>query len=302
MRKTLIVIVGPTAIGKTALSIKIANCFKTHILSADSRQFYKELSIGTAVPSHKELNSAKHHFIQHISIHDKYTVGDFEVAALKCLNTIFEKHDVAVLVGGSGLYVDAVTNGLDNFPNIDPNIRLELNSEYEKEGLISLSNKLKKLDPESYKTIELDNPHRVIRALEVTIGSGQPYSSFLNKPKPNRNFQIIKIGLTANRDVIYHRINERVDEMVRLGLIDEVKMLQPYKHLNALNTVGYKELFSYFVGDTELECAISEIKKNTRRFAKRQLTWFRKDTDITWFDFKTDDKVILDYVAANLMS
>ena len=300
MNKTLIVVVGPTAIGKTALSIKIANHFKTEILSADSRQFYKELSIGTAVPSPEELISAKHHFIQHISIHNKYTVGDFEKDALKCIDTIFKNQDIAVFVGGSGLYIDAVTKGLDHFPDIDPNIRLRLNDEYEKDGLISLANKLKALDPEAHKTIEIDNPHRVIRALEVTIGTGQPYSNFLNKPKPKRHFDIIKIGLTAERSVIYNRINDRVDEMIKHGLIDEVKALQPYQHLNALNTVGYKELFSYLEGTISLEFAISEIKKNTRRFAKRQLTWFRKDGDITWFDFKTDDRVIFDYITANL--
>jgi tRNA dimethylallyltransferase len=300
MNNTLIVIVGPTAIGKTALSIKIANRFQTDILSADSRQFYKELSIGTAVPSPEELSIAKHHFIQHISIQEKYTVGDFEKDALERLDTIFEKQDIAVLVGGSGLYIDAITKGLDNFPDIDPNIRLVLKDEHEKYGLISLANKLKDLDPEAYKSIEIDNPHRVIRALEVTIGSGRPYSKFLNKPKPNRNFQIIKIGLTADRDVIYHRINERVDEMIKLGLLDEVKALQPYQHLNALNTVGYKELFGYLEGETDLEFAISEIKKNTRRFAKRQLTWFRKDTDITWFDFKTNVNIIFDFITAKL--
>jgi tRNA dimethylallyltransferase len=296
MRKTLIVIVGPTAIGKTALSIKIANRFQTDILSADSRQFYKELSIGTAVPSPEELSIAKHHFIQHISIQEKYTVGDFEKDALERLDTIFEKQDIAVLVGGSGLYIDAITKGLDNFPDIDPNIRLALKDEHEKYGLISLANKLKDLDSEAYKSIEIDNPHRVIRALEVTIGTGQPYSSFLNKPKSKRNFEIIKIGLTAERSVIYSRINDRVDEMIKLGLLGEVKTLQPYKHLNALNTVGYKELFSYLEGETDLEFAISEIKKNTRRFAKRQLTWFRKDDDIKWFDYETDTNIIFEFI------
>jgi tRNA dimethylallyltransferase len=296
MRKTLIVIVGPTAIGKTALSIKIANRFQTDILSADSQQFYKELSIGTAVPSPEELSIAKHHFIQHISIQEKYTVGDFEKDALERLDTIFEKQDIAVLVGGSGLYIDAITKGLDNFPDIDPNIRLALKDEHEKYGLISLANKLKDLDSEAYKSIEIDNPHRVIRALEVTIGTGQPYSSFLNKPKSKRNFEIIKIGLTAERSVIYSRINDRVDEMIKLGLLGEVKTLQPYKHLNALNTVGYKELFSYLEGETDLEFAISEIKKNTRRFAKRQLTWFRKDDDIKWFDYETDTNIIFEFI------
>lgn len=296
MSKYLIVLIGPTAIGKTALSIKIANYFNTEILSADSRQFYKEMCIGTAVPSNNELHSAQHHFIQQISIHDKYTVGDFENDAIECLETIFIEHDVAVMVGGSGLYVDAVIKGLDYFPEIDPKVRLELNIELEQKGLSALANKLKTLDPQAYDIIEIDNPHRVIRALEVTIGSGWPYSDFLNKPKPKRNFEIIKIGLIAERPIIYNRINERVDQMMNSGLLNEAKLLLPYKHLNALNTVGYKELFAYLEGETDLEFAISEIKKNTRRFAKRQLTWFRKDDDIKWFDYETDTNIIFEFI------
>ena len=296
MKKYLVVVVGPTAIGKTALSIKIAQYFNAEIISADSRQFYKEMSIGTAVPSAEELLSIKHHFIQHISIHDKYSVGDFEKDAITCLDFIFERSHLAVMVGGSGLYVDAVTKGLDYFPDIDPNLRSTLNQQLQQDGLEVLVDKLKIVDPEAYNTIETDNPHRVIRALEVTLGSGQPYSSFLNKSKPKREFEIIKIGLTAERSKIYNRINERVDQMVASGLLEEVKSLLPFKNLNALNTVGYKELFSYLNGDVDLEFAISEIKKNTRRFAKRQLTWFRKDTDITWFDFKTDYNLIFDFI------
>lgn len=285
MRKYLIVIVGPTAIGKTALSIKVARHFKTEIISADSRQFYKELSIGTAVPTLEELQSAKHHFIHHASIHHKYTVGDFEKDAIYCLETIFKQHNLALMVGGSGLYVDAVIKGLDYFPDIHTNIRLQLNQQLQHEGLSALVDTLKILDPEAYNTIETDNPHRVIRALEVTIGSGQPYSAFLNKAKPNRDFEIIKIGLTAERSKIYNRIDERVDQMMSSGLLEEVRFLLPFKNLNALNTVGYKELISHLEGNIELDFAISEIKKNTRRFAKRQLTWFRKDTDIEWFDY-----------------
>ncbi|TPV32296.1 tRNA (adenosine(37)-N6)-dimethylallyltransferase MiaA [Paucihalobacter ruber] len=300
MSKYLIVMIGPTAIGKTALSIKIANYFNTEILSADSRQFYKEMFIGTAVPSPEELHNAQHHFIQHISIHDKYTVGDFEKDAIECLKTIFIKHNVAVMVGGSGLYIDAVTKGLDSFPEIDPKVRLELNIELEQKGLSALANKLKTLDPQAYDIIEIDNPHRVIRALEVTIGSSQPYSDFLNNPKPKRNFEIIKIGLTAERPIIYNRINERVDQMMNSGLLNEAKLLLPHKHLNALNTVGYKELFAYLEGETDLEFAISEIKKNTRRFAKRQLTWFRKDDSIEWFDYKTDTNIILEFIKSKI--
>lgn len=300
MSKYLIVLIGPTAIGKTALSIKIANYFNTEILSADSRQFYKEMFIGTAVPSPEELHNAQHHFIQHISIHDKHTVGDFENDAIECLETIFIEHDIAVMVGGSGLYVDAVIKGLDSFPEIDPKVRLELNIELEQKGLSALANKLKTLDPQAYDIIEIDNPHRVIRALEVTLGSGRPYSDFLNKPKPKRNFEIIKIGLTAERPIIYNRINERVDQMMNSGLLNEAKLLLPHKHLNALNTVGYKELFAYLEGETDLEFAISEIKKNTRRFAKRQLTWFRKDDSIEWFDYKTDTNIILEFIKSKI--
>jgi len=300
MRKYLIVIVGPTAIGKTALSIKVARHFKTEIISADSRQFYKELSIGTAVPTLEELQSAKHHFIHHVSIHDKYSVGDFEKDAIYCLETIFKQHNLALMVGGSGLYVDAVTKGLDYFPDVDPNIRLQLNQQLQQEGLSALVDTLKILDPEAYNTIETDNPHRVIRALEVTIGSGQPYSGFLNKVKPKRDFEIIKIGLTAERSKIYNRIDERVDQMMASGLLEEVRSLLPFKNLNALNTVGYKELISYLDGNIELDFAISEIKKNTRRFAKRQLTWFRKDTDIEWFDHNIDTENIINYITGKI--
>lgn len=300
MRKYLIVIVGPTAIGKTALSINVANHFKTEVISADSRQFYKELSIGTAVPTYQELQSAKHHFIQHISIHGKYTVGDFERDAIYCLEAIFEHQNLAVMVGGSGLYLDAVTKGLDYFPDIDPNIRLQLNQQLQQEGLGALVDKLKILDPDAYNTVEIENPHRVIRALEVSLGSGQPYSSFLNKSKPKRNFEVIKIGLTAERTIIYNRINERVNQMMASGLLKEVESLLPHKDLNALNTVGYKELFAYLNAEYDLDFAISEIKKNTRRFAKRQLTWFKKDNEIKWFDYKTDLEQIVEFIATKM--
>lgn len=292
----LISIVGPTAIGKTTLSIRLAQYFNTEIISADSRQFYKEMQIGTAAPTKDELSQAKHHFIHHKSIKDDYNVGSFEKDALKLLNTLFDQHKVVIMVGGSGLYVDAVTKGLDEFPEVDASIRKQLNAELKENGLSSLQHKLKELDETSYHNIAIDNPHRVIRALEICIGTGQPYSSFLNKEKTNRNFKNITIGLTAEREIIYKRINQRVDLMLKQGLLKEVESLKEHKHLNALNTVGYKELFNYFDGLWSLDFAISEIKKNSRRFAKRQMTWFKKDNSITWFDYQYDLKEITDYI------
>ncbi len=285
MPETLISIVGPTAIGKTALSIKLANYFSTDIISADSRQFFREMQIGTAAPTQEDLDSANHHFIHHKSINESYNVGAFEKEALQLLDTLFKNKDVVIMVGGSGLYADAVVKGLDDFPEIDSNIRETLNKQLASEGLESLQEQLKVLDIQSYNTIAIDNPHRVIRALEICIGTGQPYSSFLNKEKSQRPFNTIGIGLTADRAIIYDRINQRVDQMMANGLLDEVKQLQSKQHLNALNTVGYSELFKYLNGEWTLEFAISEIKKNSRRFAKRQLTWFKKDPNITWFEF-----------------
>ena len=286
-RNFLIAVVGPTAIGKTALSIKIANYYNSDILSADSRQFYNEMQVGTAVPEPEELEAAKHHFIQNRSIFENYNVGDFEVDALNCLHTLFEKHHIQVMVGGSGLYLNAVVNGLDNFPKVDGKIRDELNARLASEGLESLQNQLKELDELSYHDIAIDNPQRLIRALEICIGTNQPYSSFKTNSKKERDFETIKIGLTADREILYDRINRRVDVMIQNGLIKEAKTLLPHKNLNALQTVGYRELFAYFEGNTDKDFAVSEIKKNTRRFAKRQLTWFRKDEDINWFDFET---------------
>ncbi|MFD0835813.1 tRNA (adenosine(37)-N6)-dimethylallyltransferase MiaA [Mariniflexile aquimaris] len=300
MNKLLLSIVGPTAIGKTALSIKLANAFNTEIISADSRQFFKEMSIGTAAPSTEELTAAKHHFIHHKSIQDNYNVGAFEKDALNLLHQLFHNHDVVIMVGGSGMYVDAVTKGLDYFPDVDPNIRETLNKHLQEQGLPYLQNQLKELDAKSYTNIAIDNPHRVIRALEICIGTGKPYSSFLNKKNNNRNFETITIGLTADRDIIYNRINQRVDIMMQQGLLDEVKSLIPFKSLNALNTVGYKELFNYLEGEWTLDFAISEIKKNTRRFAKRQLTWFKKDENTLWFDYLTSADSIVEKINEEL--
>lgn len=293
MSKLLISIVGPTAIGKTALSIKLAKHFNTEIISADSRQFFKEMQIGTAAPTQEELAAAKHHFIHHKSISDNYNVGAFEKDALKCLETLFKTKDEVIMVGGSGLYVDAVTKGLDDFPEVESNIRETLNSDLENKGLPYLHEQLKNLDAISYNSIAIDNPHRVIRALEICIGTSQPYSSFLNKGKSQRDFRTITIGLTADRAIIYNRINQRVDMMIQTGLLKEAENLLPYQHLNALNTVGYKELFNHFNGDWTFDFAVSEIKKNSRRFAKRQLTWFKKDDSILWFDYLTDVEAII---------
>lgn len=292
----LICIVGPTAIGKTSLSIKLASHFSTEIVSADSRQFYKEMNIGTAVPSPEELSEIKHHFIQHISVEDEYNVGKFEEDALKVLGNIFESSSKAILVGGSGLYQKAITEGLDSFPEIPSEIREKYNHILETEGIEILQALLKEKDPETFKSIEISNPRRLTRALEVIEVSGRSFSDFQNQKNKKREFDIIKIGLDAPREIIYSRIEKRVDLMIEQGLVEEAKKLYPLKHLNALQTVGYKELFSYFEGELSLAEAISEIKKNTRRFAKRQLTWFKKDQDIHWFHYKTSFENILAHI------
>lgn len=296
----MISIVGPTAIGKTALSIKLANYFNTEIISADSRQFFKEMQIGTAAPSQKELDLAPHHFIHNKSVTDDYSVGQFEKEGIACISSLHEKHTTVILVGGSGLYVDAITKGLDYFPSVSPEIRLELNRKLEVEGLPYLQNQLQTLDPKSYSKIAIDNPKRVIRALEICIGSGQPYSSFLRPHNTKRPFKTITVGLTADRDIIYNRINKRVDIMVESGLVEEVKTLLPYKHLNALNTVGYKEVFKYLANEWTLDFAVSEIKKNSRRFAKRQLTWFKKSPETLWFDFQESPSKIIETIEKHM--
>ena len=292
-KKTLITIVGPTAIGKTSLSILIASYFDTEIISCDSRQFYKEMTLGTAVPEKEELAAVPHHFIQNRSVFEDYNVGAFERDALKVLDTLFKKYNTLVMVGGSGLYVKAVLEGLDDFPKIDPSVRLELKHVLETEGIIPLQDQLKKLDVTTYNTIDIENPQRVIRALEICIGTNLPYSSYTGKLKKKRKFNSIVIGLNGEREKIYERINQRVDLMVEKGLLDEAQKLYPNKELNALQTVGYKELFSFFEEQITKDEAIQEIKKNTRRFAKRQLTWFKKDPNTYWFDFETDKSKIL---------
>ncbi len=292
----LVCVVGPTAIGKTALGIALAKHFSTEIISADSRQFYKEMTVGTAVPSSEELAAVPHHFIQDRSIFEPYNVGAFERDALAKLNELFQDHEIVVMVGGSGLYVDAVVKGLDTFPKVSPEIRQQLNSEFETYGIETLQQELKKKDPEYYKKVAISNHHRVIRALEIIRGTGKPFSSFLNQGAAKRSFNTLYIGLTAERALVYERINQRVAVMIANGLLEEAKELFPHQGLNALQTVGYKELFQYFNGAITKEEAISEIKKNTRRFAKRQGTWFRKNEAITWFNYQTPVKEIIAFI------
>ena len=295
-KPTLICIVGPTAIGKTALSIKLAKHFSSEILSADSRQFYKEMSIGTAAPTPKELSQVTHHFIHNKSIHDTYTVGDYEKEAIGFLSEYSRSNEYAILVGGSGLYVDAVIYGLNTFPEIPEGKRNQLEERLAQYGIDHLQSTLKEKDPTYYASADIQNPRRLIRALEVIETSGKPYSSFRKGMNTNREFNTIFIGLDADREIIYDRINRRVDLMIEDGLIKEAKGLYEFKSLNALMTVGYRELFESFDGTISQEFAISEIKKNSRRFAKRQGTWFKKNDKIQWFDFKTPIEEITNYI------
>ncbi len=300
--KYLITIVGPTAIGKTALSIQLAKQFGCEIISCDSRQFFKEMTIGTAVPNTEELATVKHHFIQNKSIFDSYTVGDFEKEALQKIEQLFQKNDYIVLVGGSGLYVDAVLKGFDEFPEIPSSVRQNVQEIYTSQGIDALQDILKEKDNAYYNQLlsdnpqTLQNPQRMMRFTEVCLGSRKPYSSFLNQKKNNRNFTPILIGLDAQRAIIYERINKRVDSMMNEGLLSEAENLFPNKILNALQTVGYRELFSYFDREITLNFAIEEIKKNTRRFSKRQLTWFKRNEETKWFDYLTPKEIIISYV------
>ena len=290
--KTLISIVGPTAIGKTALAIELAQHFDTEIISADSRQFFKEMAIGTAKPDAGELAAAKHHFIDSHSVSQLFSTGDFEIEGLNTLDQILKKHNLAIMVGGSGLYVNALINGLDEMPDIDLAIRERLNKQFEEEGLSSIQKQLATLDPEYFAKVDQQNPQRMIRGLEVFLSTGQKLSSMLSATKKERPFNIIKIGLNTDRAMLYDRINRRVDKMIADGLVEEVKSLIPFKKYNALNTVGYSELFDYLDGKLSFEDAVSAIKQNTRRFAKRQLTWFRRDEEINWFEPIEKERVI----------
>ena len=284
MSKYLITIVGPTAIGKTSLAIKLARNYKTEVISADSRQFYRELNIGTAKPSKDELSAVKHHLINNISVTDKYDISQFESDSTKIINNLFKKKDYIILVGGSGLYIDTILYGIDKIPYVKESIREKLNKEFQNNGLRNLLVQLKKIDPKSYKNIDLNNHRRVIRALEVSISSKKPYSSFLTESVKKSNYNEIIIGLNCDRDKLHSLINKRVDKMIQCGLIEEVEKMIKFKKLNALNTIGYKEIFDYLDNNISLEESIEKIKTNTRRFAKRQLTYFKSNKTINWFD------------------
>lgn len=286
--------VGPTAVGKTRISIELARHFETDIVSADSRQFFREMPIGTAAPTPSELQLARHHFVGHLSIQDDYSAGDYEAGALHCIEEIHQKNPVAVLTGGSGLYVKAVTHGLDEHPS-DIYVRNQLIADFEEKGIDYLQNELQRLDPETHRRIDLHNHQRMIRALEVCLVAGKPYSTFLTRQAKPRPFQTIALGLNLPRAELIERINLRVDQMIEQGLVAEARALYPLRHHNALQTVGYKELFESFDGSCSESEAIEKIKVNTRRFAKRQMTWFKKNLDARWFH-PSDWKEILNYV------
>jgi tRNA dimethylallyltransferase len=299
MKNTLIVLLGPTGVGKTELSIEIAKHYKCEIISADSRQFFREMTIGTAVPGEEQLNIIKHHFIRFLSVKDYYSSSLFEKDVLELLSRLFSENMVSLMSGGSGLYIDAVCNGIDDIPDADPTIRDKFLKRYKDEGIEGLRDTLKLLDPEHFAKVDLNNYKRIIRALEISESSGRPYSSFLKKQKRERDFGIIKVGLERPRIDLYQRINSRVDEMVQRGLEDEAKGLYIFRHLNALNSVGYREFFDHFYGKISREKAIELIKRNSRRYAKRQITWWSKDKEIRWFHPEQMSDII-NYIDASL--
>lgn len=281
--KHLLVIAGPTAVGKTETCLNLAKIFQTEIISSDSRQFYREMDLGTAKPNQEELSFVPHHFINSLSIHEDYDVRKFEKDTLQLLRDLFQNHDLVLMTGGSGLYIDAVCHGFDDIPDIDPLIRQKLIMDFEGNGISYLQTELQKLDPDYYETVDKNNPQRMMRGLEVCIGTGKPYSSFRKNKKNIRDFHIIKIGLERDREELYRRIDQRMDEMIERGLFEEAEKLFPFRHLNALQTVGYSEIFGYLEGNYEKEEAIRLLKRNSRRYAKRQLTWFKRIPDMVWF-------------------
>lgn len=291
-KKTLVVVVGPTAVGKTATAIFLAQHFKTEILSADSRQFYKEMTIGTAKPSLEELGAAVHHFIDSHSVHEEYSAGDYEREALSLLNRLFETHDVVIAVGGSGLFVRALTEGLDDLPKAPEGIRGQLNALFEEQGLSVLKQRLQEVDPGYYSIADIDNPQRVIRALEVYEATGKPMSYYQKRNFSQRPFDVITVGLNVERSKLYDRINLRVEQMIEMGLEEEVKSLLAYRHKPALLTVGYAEMFDFFEHKISFEEAVDKIKQNSRRYAKRQITWFKKYGGTTWFEPEDKDAII----------
>jgi len=292
MPKTLIVILGPTGIGKTSLGLQIAKYYSTEIISCDSRQIYREMRIGTAVPDQATLSQVKHHFIQSHSIQDYYNASKFEVEVLQTLQMLFENHEVVVMVGGSMMYVDAVCKGIDDLPEVDPEIRQSLIERMNKEGIESLRMDLRYLDPVYYAEADLRNPKRIMHALEICLMTGKPYSSFRTRKIKKRDFDILKIGLNTERSILYERIDQRVEEMFREGLVEEAHKLYPLRHLNSLNTVGYKELFDYFEEKTSLEEAKEKIKTNSHKYARKQLTWFSGDSSINWFSPGMESEIL----------
>jgi len=292
MSKNLIVITGPTAIGKTSMAIEVARHFNSEIVSADSRQIYRELTIGTAVPSPTELAAVRHHFIHTHSIQQTYNASMFETEALELLGKLFKKNDTIIMVGGSMLYIDAVCKGIDTMPDVDPELRHNLKNKLKTEGIESLRRQLKQLDPNYYSEVDLKNPARIVHALEICLMTGKPYSSFRSSSQKKRPFNIIKTGLNCDRKLLHQRINKRVDQMMHAGLEQEVRSVFSQRHLNALNTVGYRELFDWFKGEISKERAIELIKRNTRRYARKQLTWFRNDASVTWFQPEETSKII----------
>jgi len=289
----LVVIIGPTAVGKTALSIALGQRFDAQILSADSRQFYKEMEIGTAKPTDQELASVQHHFVNNLSIEDVYSVGQFEKEAVQRLQQIFEQESIAIMVGGSGLFVDAVCYGLDEFPAIDPKYRAELIEIHRNQGIGVLQEMLAKRDPKYLELVDRQNPQRLIRALEVILATGKTFTSFRNRQKKKRSFDVLKVGLEMDREELYYRIDQRMDLMIEKGLFEEARSLYEQRELNALQTVGYREIFGFFDREYDREEAIRLLKRNSRRFAKRQLTWFKRDEQTKWFHPQEVEQIIL---------
>ncbi|MDD4189739.1 MAG: tRNA (adenosine(37)-N6)-dimethylallyltransferase MiaA [Mangrovibacterium sp.] len=292
MKKTLLVLLGPTGVGKSRLSVRLAHHFHTEVISSDSRQVYQELSIGTAVPPIAHRENVRHHLIHTHSIHDYYSASQFGEDALRILEQLFREKDTVIMTGGSMLYIDAVCNGMDDLPDADHRLRAELTRDFEEKGLEHLRLQLKQLDPDYYSVVDLKNPKRLLHALEVCLVTGKPYSSFRTNPKKERPFRSVKVGLNLDRHELYERINRRVDQMMEEGLEEEARRVYPLRHLNSLNTVGYKELFSWFDGAISKEKAVELIKRNSRRYARRQLTWFRRDGEITWFSPDQEQEMI----------
>jgi tRNA dimethylallyltransferase len=297
--KHLILVVGPTAVGKTAMGIELSQHFHTEIISADSRQMFRELRIGTAVPTDQELNTTKHHFIQDKSVTEYYNASMFEVEVLALLETLFHRHDIVLMIGGSTLYIDAVCHGIDDLPTVDMNLREQLMQKYREEGIGFLRAQLKMLDPEHYRKVDLQNPNRMLKAIEISLMMGKPYSSLLTATRKERDFNIIKLGINRERGELFNRINQRVDQMIGEGLVEEVKRMEPYRNFNALKTVGYREIFDYLDEKITLNQAIEQIKTNTRRYAKRQITWFSRYPEMPWFH-PAQYSEILDYIYSKI--